>query len=380
MWSRIIRSKYRIFWELCIDISGNIIFILHAKQPIYDLVNLSQVNSFSGMSDDEIWEIECTELHFLSHTGEISHGYRLTFFYLPSSITLKIKDLATRHPNLAKAYFSNFKFSGIENEGIFFVNINSKIICFEMLENSNEIIELINIQRISNAITSQVSITINQDENIDFIKNEITSISWFLSLLNLNLNFTPIIEYYANDEVVRYDIENTAKNTFNDHYIIDNFRIDGGIPKAFNDCYANYKTLDYELEVNKFIGFLAEINQQKYIEIKFATMIMAYEYLLFKYLSHKGENIGDNIQQKLRQLNKHLRFIPNEMMDDTLRGSVRNPLFHQGEIPLLSLSEKRKIFKSYYDLLIKIILIIIGYKGEYMSIVTHTRSPLKKMT
>lgn len=106
-------------------------------------------------------------------------------------------------------------------------------------------------------------------------------------------------------------------------------------------------------------------------------MLMAYEYLLLKYLLDQGQpqdRIGRNIQQKLRQINTFLRFISADLMDDTLRDSVRNPLFHTGEIPLLTRSKKIDLFKTYYDLLIRIILRILGYTGQYMSLVTRSPS------
>ncbi|BAB75674.1 hypothetical protein DSM107007_51040 [Nostoc sp. PCC 7120 = FACHB-418] len=368
-------TKY--FWELCIDASGNIIFVLHGKEPLQNLENGSQIQSFSGISNDEIWEIECTNLHFLAQTGELPN--RLTSFYLPDYIFLKKKEQETKHLTLAKAYFSNFIFSPLDCERGFFVKIKGKELCFQMLENNKQLVDLIDIQRINNAILSQVSIPINKYENIDAIKEEIISISWFLSFLDLNLNFTPLIEYYADNEVMQYSIENTVKNPFSRNYIIDNFRINGGIPKAFNDCYEIYKVLQPKIDINTCIGFLAEINQQKYIDLKLATMIMAYEYITFKYLLNKEltqDNIGDNIQKKLYQLNKYLRFIPSEMMKDNLRDSVRNPLFHQGRITLLTLSEKIDLFKKYYDLLIQIILRILSYNGEYISRVTHNPSQL----
>ncbi|MDB9376008.1 hypothetical protein [Nodularia sphaerocarpa] len=369
------------FWELCIDASGSIIFILHTKEPIQHLDNelsFKKINSFSGISGDEIWEIECRNLHFLAETEKNCATYhRLSLFYLPNSITLKRKEQETKQLTLAKAYFSNFTFSAVDCECGFLVNINGKEVCFQMLENNKQLLNLIDMERINSAIISQVSIPINKDENIDCIQYEITSISWFLSLINLNLKFIPIVEYYADGEIVQYFIENTVKNYFNRNYVIDNFRINGGIPKAFNDSYEKYKALQRSMDINTCIGLLAEINQQKYIDIKLATMIMAYEYILFKYLLSQGltqDQVGNNIQQKLRQVNKYLRFIPSQMMDDTLRDSVRNPLFHQGEIPLLTFNEKIDFFKKYYDLLIKIILRILSYTGEYMSIVTNSPS------
>jgi hypothetical protein len=107
-------------------------------------------------------------------------------------------------------------------------------------------------------------------------------------------------------------------------------------------------------------------------------MLMAYEYLLFEYLLSQGlsqEEIKEtNVLHKLKMANKFLRFIPSNMTNDTLRESVRNPLFHQGDIPSLTLEKKIEIFKSYYDLMIRIILRILNYSGEYMSVITHSPS------
>lgn len=211
-----------------------------------------------------------------------------------------------------------------------------------MLENSNRIIDLIDIERINNAIVSTVSIPINYDEDINVIENEVQVISWFLSFLSMNTNFSPLIEYLIDDKIVQYSIENTVKNCFIRNRIIDNYHIDEGIPKAFNECYQHYKNLQSNMDINTIIGLLVEIKQQKYIDIKIASMLMAYEKLTLKYLLSQGldENqIGNNIEQKLRQLNRYLdKFIPKKMIeDDKLRNSVRNPLFHQGEIPKLTL-------------------------------------------
>lgn len=249
------------FWELCIDASGNIIFVLHTKEPLQSLANAFKIQSFSGISDDETWEIECTNLHFLAREAEISQ--KLPMFYLPNSITLKRKVQGTNHSTLAKAYFSNFRFSRVDCECGFLTKINGKELCFQMLENSKQLVEFIDIERISNAILSKISIPINQDEDIESIKDEATSISWFLNLLNLNTTFIPIIEYFSGSEIIQYSIENTVKNSFHRNYIIDNCRIDGGIPKAFNECYANYKSWQIKIDINTLIGFLVEINQQK---------------------------------------------------------------------------------------------------------------------
>ena len=356
--------------------SGNIIFVLHSEVDFLPLFN-SKIQSFSGKSNDEMWNINCTDIHIFKQTEEIFKNRSL--FCMPRSVVLTRKMQTTNTPNKARAYLSNFYFSPLDDQRGFCVQINCKDIYFQLLENSKEIIELIEIGRINNAILSTIDIPINDNENIDGIESEIESISWFLSLLTMNLNFTPIIQYYLDGQIVEYSIKNVFKKDLKNNYIIDNFKIDQGISKAFTQSYEQYKLSQTRLDINTFIGFLVEIHQQIYINFKIAIMLMAYEYLLSKYLLAQGKaqnEIGENIQQKLRQLNQSLRFIPSHLMnDDTLRASVRNPLFHQGEIPLLLPEEKIDFFKKYYDLLIRIILRILNYTGDYMCRETQPHSP-----
>lgn len=363
----------KYFWELCIDISGNIIFVLHPRGGLEPLENPPKMQGFSGISLDEKWEIECSDLHFLAAEIEISQKSHL--FYLPSSVSLKQKTKKDQHPNIAKAYFSNSLFSSVDYPNGFIVNIDDKELCFQMLDNYKQIVEFIAIGRIDHAILSQVSIPINTDEDIHSIVEEAKSISWFFSLLSLNTNCIPIIEYLSANEIVQFYIENNSKDNLNTNcFIVDNLKIDRGIPKAFNECYENYKRLQKDININKFIAFLVEINQQKYIELKLAVMIMAYEYFLTKYLIQNQLITPDqakmNIKAKLTKLNSQLKFIPSSMMNDTLRASVRNQLFHQGEISLMTTHDKIDKFKKYYDLLVKIILKILGYTGKYRSVET----------
>lgn len=62
------------------------------------------------------------------------------------------------------------------------------------------------------------------------------------------------------------------------------------------------------------------------------------------------------------------------MMNDNLRNNIRNPLFHQGEIPDLPIQDKIKLFKDYYGLLMRIVLRILRCDGEYRSIKTGQTS------
>jgi hypothetical protein len=359
------------FWELCVDVSGNIIFVLHSNTITDCTLKISRIQSIYGMCNDEVWEITSTDIVIQKITTSFQDNSVLTtYFCIPSSILLKLKCKTSITFSLVRGYFSNFSFSNRS----FAAKVDDKDIQFKMLESSKNIIELIEIQRIDNALLSIIEVPVKECEDIDNVKAEITSISFFVSLLSANLNFVPIIEYISEDIVSQILIENTNKQSFHKKSIIDNFKISQGIPNAFDEIYQNYKAYQREICIDIIIIFIAEINQTKHINLKLAIMLMAYEYLLLKYLISKGlarHKIGDNIQQKLNQVNSYLRFIPSEMTKNTLRESIRNPLFHQGEIPDFDIYEKIDIFNKYYDLLIKIILKILGYTGKYVSLLTH---------
>ncbi len=322
------------------------------------------------MSCSKKWSIECKNLHFLP--GAIKVHQKNNLFYLPDSIILKKKDKANEPPDKAKAYFSNFNFSEANKKSEFTINTNNKNIQFNMLDESNQLLELIDIKRISNAILSEAIIPINQNENIQSIEAEIKSISWFLSFLNLDTNVVPVVEYLSNNDIVQYSIKNTTKKNSGKKYIIDNNRIQQGIPIAFNQCYVNYQHWQNQININVLIDYLAEINRQEYIDLKLSNMIMAYEYFVTKYLINQDmlpeTQANKSIQEKLTSLNTKLKFIPSNMINGHLRSSVRKPLFHQGEIASMTTKDKIDTFKKYYDLLIKIVLRVLNYTGKYISI------------
>ena len=114
----------KYFWELCVDACGNIIFILSLCNSLQDSTNISKIKHFSGVSDDDIWSLNCTDIHILAKEVEVSEKLvKLVLFCLPSSIVLARKDQLPSEITLAKAYFSNFNFSGVDCEGGFFINV-----------------------------------------------------------------------------------------------------------------------------------------------------------------------------------------------------------------------------------------------------------------
>jgi hypothetical protein len=111
------------------------------------------------------------------------------------------------------------------------------------------------------------------------------------------------------------------------------------------------------------------MQSQKHIEFKIAALILAYEFFSTTYLTYQGKPPPQesNVEQKLNQLNFYLRFIPRAMLDDTLRTNIRNPLFHQGAIAGADTDTLWEWYSRYYDLLVQIMFVVLGYTGQYIS-------------
>ena len=364
-------------WELCVDVCGEVILVLTPTCHL-GLVEKLLINDFSGKSSDEEWEVSCNRLSVsktvyqmssANSTGTDSSREKL-FCELWQPFSMK-RGKRKGSITSARGYFRNLDFTRENLERGFSAELDKKTWYFQTLEHRSTLIELIDIGRISGALLSYVTIPLQEGENIDSIEDELSSVSWFLSFLRLNLVSVPVVEYWSDGTILAYSITSRGKSDLQStNAVVDNLRIDGGIRYALEEGYSKYKELRLNIGFDVVFDLLSEIERQKYIELKLGLLIVAYEHLTLKYLLDQGmheEKIGDNIHKKLAQVNKYLRFIPSEMMGDDIRGKVRNPLFHSGEIPLLKFDEKLAFFKRYHDLLICMILKILGYTGKYIS-------------
>lgn len=318
-------------WELCVDISGNIIFVLHSPDLISSLKEAygssREINNFKGKTFDEEWEIECSDLHFLSSNGSFGKN---SLFFQPSKVILK---RSTKYlPHIIRAHFTNFSFTSTDLGSGFAVSIANRNYTFQMRQHHNEIIDLIERGRVNNALLSHASVFVEQYD-LEELYDEIDDINWFISLLNLDLNFVPVMEVKdENEQTIMFILSNTSKRNFGRHCIIDNFNIRDGIPHFFEQSFTKFQSSRQILGIRSIPSFWAEIVRQSYIDIKLGIMIITYEYILYKYLvscEEREDSLKDiSIQQKLKKANMYLRFIPSKMIKDTVRTKIRNPLFH----------------------------------------------------
>jgi hypothetical protein len=384
-------SRYNINWELCQDITGEILFILSSSLDIKfdnqgDFIHFS----FNGISSNGLWEANSPDL--IIHSQKFGWAYnneRFTHFCTANMITLKhIQNYRDNNFSKALACLYNFKFEGLDFSQYEQMNKKDKFICqtqdrdilFKLVFEDRNIKELIETKRIQKAVFSTLEYPMHEGESMGFCKKEIEKICWFLSMSTLNTNFSPIIEYYSGEEKVAITIYNVLGLRYHGNVIVDNYQVKAGIPSFFTQCFTNYVTLSNSFDINQFISLILDLQSQHHIELKIATLLLAYENLLSQYLVYRGipqDSLREsNVEQKLRMFNNFYRFIPRDLLGEDLRDSVRNPLFHLGNIPFLTFEETIETFEKYYELLVQILLKILDYHGEYINRLDFTNSTI----
>lgn len=367
-----------VLWGVNVDFSGNKNLILITEG--FHLVNfksgtLMKKLEFNGESFTGGWRVRSSDIVVKSQ--EDSTELNRTILRCTFSQLFLEKDYVQL--DSLKAYVTNFDFLGLEvstydsrkSRDKFSFIINDREYQFKHIENYKLIKERLDLKRISSAILSTISINFSKPETFELISNELTNLTLFLSSLTLNTNYAHLVEYYSGESLVKIEISNPIISKNHNNVIIDNHYITAGLLKAFEQSYQKFKDIKATLDLNRYINLMTELQNQKFIELKMANLILAFENLLSKYLVYQGletKEVEDlNIQQKLGKVNKDLKFIPKNLLGDEFRAGVRNPLFHTGSIPFKSTEDIIEIFNEYYDLLIRIYLKILSVEGCYIS-------------
>lgn len=380
-------KSIKVNWELCLDIKGDINLVLSSSN---NLDFTDEDNNFfnyhmMGFTSDEkfITEFDDIIIYYSKYDSKSD-----SYIYYACCNSIGIKSASKyKNGNFTKAivYLNNFNLK--ENELAIYKNnalkidVTNRSFEIKLHTKSEDIRKYIDLNRLQYAVLASIDVEINKGEEIELILKEISSICWLLGLITLNTTFAPLVEVYNGDEVVYRGIKECDKGEYQGNYLIENTYENKWINKLFEKSYDNYKELQNEMEINKVIHFIQRIQVEKYIEVKYAILVLAYEYLLSKYLIFKGQSKDKvenlNIQQKIGEINKYLKFIPKELSGDDFRSDIRNPLFHQGSIPFMDLKTQVEYFNKYYDLLIQIVFKVLNYNGDYISRINYKVKKIK---
>ncbi|MDY8022805.1 hypothetical protein [Paenibacillus polymyxa] len=387
---QISEKKYQVKWESVIPITGECILIISTEDSFGLRLQSSDTGNAEliGITDDREWSISASNI-FIKNINFKTDAPSTILTCLVRILNLQKVDNNAIDIRYLKGYISNFDFLGmdlIEREGRktrdkFTVNVHDRQVVFQELDDKKIILEQVKSNRIDKAILSTLTFPFLDGENKEQTNHCIELISWFLSLVNVKATMVPLIEYYNNnDELVEIEYQELITSRYHSNVIIDNHLCFGGLIQYFNECYEVFVELKNDLALSSLVTSILGMYEGKFLEHRLAGLILSYELLLTKYLVKLGNNFEVikelSIQDKLRRVNTHLRFIPSHLFADTLRKDVRNALFHTGEISVLTFNEKLEIYKEYYDLLIQIILRILNYRGKYINPKDYTATNL----
>ncbi|OXS53992.1 hypothetical protein B1A99_27540 [Cohnella sp. CIP 111063] len=367
-------------WECVISITGELIFNISTDDTFgfYLQTLRDERGELSGRTDDNEWIITAKEI-FFTRISSKSDKPSTTIACLVEYFNCK-KEIRELNSKRVLAYISNFDFVGVEFteserkfiKDKFTVKLHGREFVFQQLEHRKLILEIVKSKKIDRAIFSKINFSILNDETKEEVDRYLELVSWFLSLVGVKATMIPLVEYYNDrDELIEIEFRDLISSPFHSNIVIDNLQCRRGLVQYFNECYDNFVKLYTDHSLNVFVASIVGMYEGKFLEHKIAGLILSYEFLLTKYLVNLGNDLESikrlSIQDKLRTLNKYMKFIPARLLTDTIRQDVRNALFHTGEIPALTDDEKYELYKDYYDLLIQIILRILGYRGNYIT-------------
>lgn len=377
-------SKFRVNWELCVDVSGNLLFIISGNLASCSMTKGDHFVEYflDGKTADNQWTIKFKQMIICSFTYNADIDANVCRCEIQGQGNIQIEKVgsASESISLVRSYLKNFYFKGIEAEklgnSIKYNKFTSKAdqfnVCFRMLDNSEKIKSLIDENRLQSAVFSCMDISKKMACAIINVEMEIDNITWFLSFLSLNTTFAPICKYLdASGNVIKIRIMEYRTMPYHNLSLFDNQNNETRYTSVFRKSYNAYKSLRVELALDKVVSLLLESQTQCTIESKLSSLIMAYELLLKKILLHNGVTESEmknwNIQQKISRTNRYMKFIPANLLGDNLRDDIRNPLFHQGDIPEMSIDEKYDLYTQYLNLFVRIILRMLEYNGKYIS-------------
>jgi len=106
-------------------------------------------------------------------------------------------------------------------------------------------------------------------------------------------------------------------------------------------------------ELARFVDLLLKAMHATYAETRAAGAIMALECIGTHWCMANGwtadQLVGKPVTEKLKEMNKSLKFMDRKFLGDWLRKDLRNPLMHTGVVPTMTLKD---VYEAGSELLV----------------------------
>lgn len=172
-----------------------------------------------------------------------------------------------------------------------------------------------------------------------------------------------------NGQLVRRLVTQPVTSRFRDDAIVKDFYL----PRLFQESFAeNVKVRRSAWPWHKLPSYCGSLDDMPYIEQKFATLMMALEFLMRVSLLEHGVPEDEVTALEWNQLIGSARVkvgwdIPGHYTREDIARLVRNAVMHGNEAPVNDSAEFRILFNKWRLFLFRRILIRLGYKGQVIS-------------
>ncbi len=373
------KGAIKVQWEVCVPITGEPVFAVTSEKiiPPDRWVNADRTfvqGTLTGRMADPPSTVTASGV-ILSKLSFASGDNRSTYFGHFKQMDI-MPDGAGK-PTRVEATVRNLTFEALEwtdygtrkTRDKFHVAVAGRQVYFHLGRQEQDLKNLIEIERIDRALLSDAHVPVAAGETADDGLRILSTLESLLSFLTLNRATAPLLRLLDGDKQAGLRIMDLPSSPYCRDEIVDNYTIPGGLKTCIEAIYDRFVALDGPLRLQQFIDKVLVMHQQKSVEFKLAGLILAFEFFCTSYLTYQGRPPGPetNIQQKLNQINSFLRFIPKALLNDRLRDEIRNPLFHQGVIVGANVMTLWGWYTDYFDLLIDIVFVVLGYTGKYIS-------------
>lgn len=368
-------------WELSASITGDCILALSSQQVIDPSLFVAHGRRFrqwelSGNSSDDEFSISSQDIG-LSNLRWSAPAASGSATYFAHFNLIRLERAGNFQISSIRGLARNLDFAGIEwtEHGSqrkcdkFTCRIAGRDVVFQQRQDVNDVKHLIEIERIDAGLMSSVTVPLLPGDSLADGAACLESIEWVLAFVTRNRTFCPFVQMIADNEICGWQIHATNSSRYKRDEIIDNHIIPAGLQSFLESQFDGFVALDHQIDLRRFVDMTLVMGEQRQPEFMLAGLLLCIEYLCTKLLDHYGTPMGaeSNVQQKLNRLNGHLRFIPRSLLDDELRADIRNPLFHQGAIVGASVDTLWNWYVRYWDLLVQIFFVALGYSGNYLS-------------
>lgn len=376
-------ESYALDWELAYSTTGRYRFVLTSSTPTEgiepDTNELFTEYSFHGTTGDNSFTIAAERV--IVHTQSFStfEQFRQRYFCNFSQLRLT-RNSASNAPTSVQALVSNLDFIGTQRTfnsrggsslDHFTADVDGRTITFRHGAPREQLLRLIRSGQIDRGLIGEISLPFQDKDAVNSVLDLLDSLCWMTTFLTMNRTMPLIVRFISEEETCEVIVRDLRTSPHRDEGIVDNFLCKGGLTVAVRSRFNAFRTLETSLELRRVIDMTQLMLEQSHVEFRLAALLLCMEFFLTKFLTQRNVQPGDNVQQKLRQANRHLRFISADLLDDELRDEIRNPLFHLGQIVGRTPVELFRVFQRYYDLLVRMILVELGWDGLYISPISN---------